>query len=121
MIDFVMTTDTEIFDYPSLAHLLQDDEQLIKTILSSFVKDYVVQYDSLRQALENNDVESSQKLSHKIKGASANVRAIEIHSITTDMDAAGKAGNIEAIREKLADLDVAFERFCDSCRAYIDD
>ena len=115
-----MSDADTILDYDSLTHLLQGDANLIKMILESFFTDTQTQIDILEQALNDNDVETAQKQAHKIKGSSANVRAIAMNQITIEMDLAGKAGEIDSIKNRLADLKQAFATMKAHSQQYLD-
>lgn len=115
-----MSEADKILDYDSLSHILQDDANLIKMILESFFNDTQKQIDILEHALNNNDVETAQKQAHKIKGSTANVRAIAMNQITIDMDLAGKAGEIDGIINRMADLKEAFAIMKEHSQQYLD-
>jgi HPt (histidine-containing phosphotransfer) domain-containing protein len=86
------------------------DEQLAQTILDGFVEDIPRQIQALRDFLAAGNAPGAERQAHTIKGASATVGAEALRAVALEMEMAGKAGDLEAIRSRMADLEAQFDR-----------
>jgi len=114
-----MSEQTDIFDYQSLAAMMQNDQNIIQIIIESFISDMTLQINALEGQISSADIESAQKQCHKIKGASANIRANEMFALTTEMDKAGKAGDMQGISSRLDELKQAYQAFVDAAQSHM--
>lgn len=99
-----------VFDYQSMSERLMDDEELIKVIADAFLSDMPKQIAQLNVCVDKNDVEQAAAQAHKIKGACSNVGAMALTALAFKIEQAGKAGDINMIKQYLAELDSCFEQ-----------
>ncbi|MDR3199942.1 MAG: response regulator [Spirochaetales bacterium] len=73
-----------------------------RKVLSSFYRDALERMDSLRAAPEEKDLPLFTIQVHALKSACATIGAAELSEKAGELEAAGKAGNMPVIRERLA-------------------
>ncbi len=99
-----------VFDRAGMMARLMDDEDLARTVIQGFLQDIPLQIKALRSYLDAGDGEKAQRQAHTIKGASANVGGEALRAAAFEMEKAAKAGNLNAVRAGMDDLEVQFER-----------
>ncbi len=77
-----------LLDYPAFVARLLGDEPLAARIYATFLHDLPVQMDSLAAALAAHDFSAIRSQAHKIKGASANVCALQLQNIMDKVERA---------------------------------
>jgi len=97
-----------VFDDAAMSDRLMGDEALMRTVAETFLNDMMTQIASLKSAATAGDVQKSTAQAHKIKGAAANVGGIALSACALDMEAAGMAGEIQAICRELPQLEQSF-------------
>ena len=101
-------TQNLVFDYAALSRRLMDDEDLIRTVVEAFLVDMEEQIEQLITSAEEGDCEAAAAQSHKIKGAAANVGGMALNDHALSMELAGKAGELETVRQALPELELRF-------------
>ena len=81
-----------------------DDEELVDAVLNAF-DDLPKQIEELKRMLKEGDVQGSTRLAHSIKGASANAGGERVRRVAREMEDAGHAGDLEAIRSAVPALE----------------
>ncbi len=71
--------------------------------------------------LEAGDAPGAERQAHTIKGASANVGGEALREAAFEMEKAGKAGDLETVRARMAELDKEFGRLKEAMGRKIDD
>lgn len=71
----------EVLDFQGLCDRLMGDEPLALSLLDHFLEDFPEQICRLEKALHAKDQETARRINHTIKGAAANMNALEIHQI----------------------------------------
>ena len=97
-----------VFDRASMMARLMDDEELVRAVAESFLRDIPLQVEALRCHLEAGDAPSAERQAHTIKGASANVGGEALSAVAFEMEKAGKAGNLDAISALMDELRAQF-------------
>ncbi len=93
-----------LFDRAGVMARLMDDEDLARTIVEGFLEDVPRQIEALKGYLEAGDAASAERQAHTIKGASANLGGEALRAAAFEMEKAGKAGNLDAVRACLPEL-----------------
>ena len=93
-----------LFDRAGMMARLMDDEDLARTIVGGFLEDVPRQIEVLKGYLEVGDAASAERQAHTIKGASANLGGEALRVVAFEMEKAGKAGNLEAVKAHLPEL-----------------
>jgi len=99
-----------VFDRAGMLERLMGDEDLARTIAKGFLGDIPKQIRALQQVLESGDVVGVGRQAHTIQGAAANVGGEALREIAFEMEKAGKAGDLDAAKERGKDLVAAFDR-----------
>jgi len=89
---------------------LMGDETLGRMVIGEFLEDIPRQMDALRSFLAASDTTSAHRQAHSIKGASANVGGEALRVVARDAEAAGQAGDLDAIIALVPDLEMQFAR-----------
>ncbi len=99
-----------VFDRAGMLERLRGDEDLAKTVVLAFLGDIPQQIEALKGSLEAGDQPATVRQAHSIKGASASVGGESLRELAFVMEKAGKAGDLDAIRAGIAELDAQFEK-----------
>jgi len=110
--------DSNAFDREGLLDRLMGDEVLAREIVKGFIKDITAQIGVVEDWAGDADFLRSK--AHSIKGACANVGAMDMSSIAADMEEAAEAGRIDdamAMEPRLAE---GLEHFKDVAKIFSD-
>ena len=99
-----------VFDQEIISERLMGDVDLIRTISTTFLTDMSEQIAQLNMVINDNDVGQAAAQAHKIKGASANVGGLALSAVALKMERAGKAGELDAVRSNLPELEQCFDQ-----------
>jgi CheY-like chemotaxis protein/HPt (histidine-containing phosphotransfer) domain-containing protein len=97
-----------IFDREGMLARLMDDEELARMIIKGFLEDIPRQILALKGYIEAGDIPNAERQAHTIKGASANVGGDAMLAVALGMELAGKAGDLNAVKSSMAELEVQF-------------
>ncbi len=103
------TAQVPVFDKAALMGRLMGDVGLARTITASFLEDIPRQIATLKAALDAGDLAAASRQAHTIKGSSANVGGEALRHIATEMEQAGKSGDIAAMASRMTALEKQFE------------
>ena len=84
---------------------LMDDEELIHTVAETFLTDMPKQIEQLKSAIAANDMQQATAQAHRIKGASANVCAVEMNALALAME---QANDMKSLCQKATELEQSF-------------
>lgn len=104
------SAEPKVFDRAAVLGRLMDDGDLLKTIVACFLDDLPRQIDALRHYLNTNDAAGAELQAHTIVGASSNIGGEALRAVASALEHAGKEGNLDTIRNRMADLENEFER-----------
>ena len=107
-----ITPDTTppVFDKEAVLERMMGDEKLVETITEGFLEDIPLQIQAMKDFLDAGDVPGVERQAHTIKGASANVGGEALCAVASDMEKAGTAGDLDAVGNRMANLEEQFER-----------
>ncbi|MBU8920222.1 MAG: Hpt domain-containing protein [Bacteroidales bacterium] len=105
-----MGSTTEIYDSSILNECLDGDKEMITEIIEGYFDDMAGRMDEMVVAILSCDAELIHRTGHSIKGASANIGAKEASSVASEIEKAGKAGNIEKAKTHFEEFKTAFSR-----------
>ena len=103
-------SDVIVWDRVGLLRRLMGDRQLATKVAEGFLDDIPRQIQVLRVSLETGDVSGCERQAHSIKGASASVGAERLRAVAGEMEKAGSAGDLGAVRNQMAKLEAEFVR-----------
>jgi len=110
--------DSNAFDREGFLDRLMGDEVLAREIVRGFIEDITAQIGVVKDWA--GDVELLRGKAHGIKGACANVGAMDLSSIAAKMEEAAKAGRLEDAMAMGPRLVEGLERFKDVVKSFCD-
>jgi len=99
-----------VFHKAALMQRLIDDDELARIVLAGFLEDIPLQIQALKDYLDAGDAHGAERQAHTIKGASANIGGEALLAIAFEMEKLGKSGHLSAVRERMDELELQFER-----------
>ncbi|MFZ5573221.1 MAG: ATP-binding protein [Thermodesulfobacteriota bacterium] len=97
------------FDYHEMSTRLQINQGTAKKLLGTYITVIPKYFDQLTNSLATGDRETFTRISHSIKGASANYGISGMQKIAQEMESAGRAENMEKAAAMLPVLTKEFE------------
>ena len=114
----VETAPAPVFDREGMLARMDGDEDLCQMVVDGFLEDMPGQLASLRSCLDTNDITGALRQVHTIKGASANVGGEALRAVAINAESAGKTGGLDAVRTRLTDLELQFDRLEEAMREF---
>jgi PAS domain S-box-containing protein len=110
---FTQTSDFSVeipvFDRAGLMKRLMDDEDLMRTVIAGFLKEVPLLIAVLNGQWAAGDAVGAALTAHTIKGATANIGGKRLLDVVIEIECAAKAGDLNAVRERLAGLKAQFD------------
>jgi len=101
----------EAYNRDLLLERMDNDEELCKDLIVSFVGDYKDRFKKLKEALFKKDMTQMGMLAHSIKGAASLIEACQIKEIALSIESKSKGGTQNEINRLIDELEQAFEIF----------
>ena len=98
----------QVFDEVALMQRMMGDRDLARTIIAGFLEDIPQQLTALGLYLSLGDAAAIAQQAHRIKGAAANVSSYTLQNLASEMEQAGKAGDISGMPSRLHELELQF-------------
>jgi PAS domain S-box-containing protein len=83
-------------------------EEMASETLAVYLRDTPTRMALLDEAVRDADQIQIEAVSHSLKSASGSIRAVSLSELLTQMEAAGKAGDIEGARQLLLDIQTEY-------------
>jgi HPt (histidine-containing phosphotransfer) domain-containing protein len=99
-----------VFDRAGMLERLMNDADLARVVTETFLDDIPRQIEALRGFLDAWDAPGAERQAHSIRGASSNVGGEALRALAFEMEKAGKAGDLGAVRARMDDLERGFAR-----------
>lgn len=96
-------------DCESLAERFMGDWDFVQVILGKFQQQVDVDLEQLERSLLERNAQQTAALAHRIKGAAANVSAVEVSRLAAELEAMGRAAELGQAGDRLT-------RIKDECR-----
>jgi signal transduction histidine kinase/PleD family two-component response regulator/HPt (histidine-containing phosphotransfer) domain-containing protein len=103
--------ELSVFEMGILLERLMGDKDLVDIVLDGFLKDIPSQIADLKRKIDEGDSVSAGILSHKIKGAAANIASPSLQKIASDMEKAGESENMETLKSLMVKIETEFDKF----------
>jgi CheY-like chemotaxis protein/HPt (histidine-containing phosphotransfer) domain-containing protein len=103
-------SEVQVFDMAGMMARMMDDEDLARTVVGGFLEDLPKLIKALKGYLEAGDVPGTERQSHTIKGASANMGGEALRKVAFEMEKAAKAGDLKSVAARLPELEIQFAR-----------
>jgi PAS domain S-box-containing protein len=114
-VGMVTTSVTDIFDRERLLRTVGEDEEFLQELVGMFIKDMPGHVETLESMVDLGDSEGLTMMAHRLKGASANVRADHLKRLFADIEVAARQQNAEKARTLLSDFPRTFGEFTAVC------
>jgi HPt (histidine-containing phosphotransfer) domain-containing protein len=99
-----------VFDRAGMLGRLLNDEDLAQEVMATFLDDTPRQIQALRGYLDAWDAPGAERQAHTLKGASATVGGETLRALASEMEKAGKAGDLGSVAARMNDLEREFVR-----------
>lgn len=103
--------DELVFDRAALLTRLGGSEELLPRFLKLFVESAEKSLSELRQALEQSDEEAARRSAHTLKGAAANVGAMQLRSVMITFEKKGAEPGLDGMKAQLQSIEHCYGRF----------
>jgi HPt (histidine-containing phosphotransfer) domain-containing protein len=107
-------------DWPVALKITQGDRGLLREIAGAFLEEGRIVMADLKYALKKDDAKTAQRMAHTIKANFRTFGVSDAHDLAFDCEKAGKDGELDRIREHLAELQEASKVVSLQLRAFID-
>jgi len=87
-----------------------DGGEFLRELIDIFLADTPKRIAEIDEGLASGQAETIARAAHSIKGSSGNFGAMELSALARDLEAKGKAGDLEAVRTGVAALRTEFDR-----------
>ena len=96
------------FDQQSFINRMMGDKDLANMIVKGFLDEMPSQLQQLAEYMHDQQIEEIEKQAHKIKGAAANLSALQMQSCASDLEKAAQAQEIEKLPTLITELNENF-------------
>jgi HPt (histidine-containing phosphotransfer) domain-containing protein len=93
------------------------DPPMFIELINMYITESQENYNKLVQALQENDMKNAIMAAHSIKGSSGNVGAMLAYEVAKDVEAAGKAGDANAMYAMLPRLQNVVHVTCEAIKS----
>ncbi len=98
-----------MFDEAALMKRLMGDRDLARTLVGSFLEDIPKQLAALESHLNAGDAAAAERQAHSITGAAATVGSDAVRRVASEMEQAGRAGDLQEMSVRLSELAEQFQ------------
>ena len=107
-----------VFDREKFLERMMGDEEFARDIVAGFVEEQPTLLSALREQVALGDPESIWKQAHKMKGSAANVGGELLADVASEIERAGKAGDIEGIMRSIPELEMQSARLLEALQKW---
>mgnify|MGYP002629833409 FL=1 len=107
-------------NWPAALRITQGDRDLLREIAGAFLEEVRIVMPDLKFALKKEDAKTAQRMAHTIKANFRTFGVTDAHDLAFDCEKAGKAGELDRVRENLAELQEASKAVSSQLRDFID-
>lgn len=101
--------EPEILDQGALARLREwGGEKLLGQMIRLFLENSPARMEQIRGGVTSGDVGESEKGAHSLKSSAANVGAMRVRDIATEMERVAGGGDAAGVQALLPSLETAF-------------
>lgn len=106
---------------PELLDRVEGDRELLVELFALFLDDLPGNREALLKAIDGGDLVGAAGEAHKLKGMLANLSAVHIASLASEIESAARDGNIDRIKRLMPDLDAEIDGFSAALNAFLVD
>jgi len=100
----IQTTQLMCFNKDKLIERFENDEEMIKIVLDSFVEEAAELMEKLEGSVNQNDIEETRLNSHALKGSAANVNADLLRYAALELENMAKTDQSDLFELKFKDI-----------------
>ena len=101
--------EAPIIDHEALERLREwGGDKLLAQMVRLFLKNAGTRMDQIRVGVQTGDVSEAERGAHSLKSSSANIGAERVRALTTQIEAAAVAGDVDGVSSTLPELEAAF-------------
>ncbi len=104
---------------PELLDRVEGDLELLAELLRLFLDDLPENRDALLKAIEGDDLGGAAIAAHKLKGMLANLSAIQMASLASEIELAARSGDLDKIKPLLPILEVEVDGVSTALNAFL--
>lgn len=86
------------------------DPEFLAELIDEFIDDAPAQLEAMRAALGSGDATGARRAAHTLKGNSRTFGATSLATLCQDAEHAAAAGDLDAVRDRLAGIDQGWAR-----------
>ena len=101
------SNEVVIWDKEDTLERLLNNKELFITVIEVFIEEVPERINELKEAVDSGDCDLSSKIVHGLKGVAANVSALQLCGIATELEACARRNELEKIKLLLPELQKA--------------
>jgi PAS domain S-box-containing protein len=107
-----------VFNREVFLERMMGDEEFAREVVGGFVEELPALLSTLREQVALGDLESIWKQAHKIKGSAANVGGEMLKTVASELEQAGKAGDMPRVVHWIPELEVQTARLSEALQQW---
>jgi CheY-like chemotaxis protein/HPt (histidine-containing phosphotransfer) domain-containing protein len=108
-----------VFNREAFLDRMMGDKEFALEVVAGFVKELPTQLIALREQVALGALEPIWKYAHKIKGSAANVGGEALSAVASEMEKAGKAGDLAKVVGSIDELELQAARLSDALQQWV--
>jgi len=113
--DSTPTPDPQVLDLAVIDGLRElggeEDPQLLFELIELFLEDAPARLAEMEEALDTQNLDGMRRAAHTLKSSSANMGAVTFSQLCRDLEAAARASDASAFRQKHGSCRGAYQAF----------
>jgi len=106
----------DVIELEEVMERVQDDKELLLELLDIFQEDYREKRIKMDKLIQKQGFEELKNIAHSLKGASSNISAKKIFVTFAKLEDVAEKGNVEEIRQLIAQIDRQYEELSQSIK-----
>jgi signal transduction histidine kinase/DNA-binding response OmpR family regulator/HPt (histidine-containing phosphotransfer) domain-containing protein len=103
-------TQPPTVDLTPLRLIIGEDTHILIELIDAFLQNTPARITELHQAMTNQDAYIFRHTAHTLKGSSANMGAMRMSEICRELEAAGRAGQLDGLADQIGQLEVEYQQ-----------
>jgi len=108
--DLSVDSNLPIFDRSDLLSRMMDNEELVKVVLDAFMADASSLIHDIEQAEAVNDSAALTMAAHSLKGAAANISALQLSDLSAKIEMSSRSNDLETAKKLVPLVRPSFEK-----------
>ena len=107
-------------DYERIEDATGGDREFLEELVDIFLADAAQRIEELKDALQKGEAENFSRTAHKLKGSSANMGAVRLTDIASNMEGLGKSSALDDAQALMQPLQEELGRVRDTLQKMLD-